>query len=135
MFFSEPALWRGLELTAESLDDAEDEGLAWEWFAAKASLLRRVGGFVQHLKYSELVDNDEGDAQLVLDMQQMAASFGSDWRLGSSVLAHLSPASLQALCLEGGPVDAAAAAERCAAAACAPAAPGGLAHEQLFRGR
>ena len=72
---------------------------------------RQGGGFVQHLQYSELVDNDEGDAQLVLDMQRVAGDCGSDWRLGSSVLAHLSPASLHLLRLEGGPVDAAAAAE------------------------
>jgi len=39
MFYSEPALWRSLELTADSLDKAYADGQAQQWFAARASLL------------------------------------------------------------------------------------------------
>ncbi len=121
MFYSEPALWRSLELTADSLDKAYADGQAQQWFAARASLLRRVGGFVQHLLYSEALedfytqaldeeDTDEDQDHGLPNMQQLAADSGGEWQLGSSVLAHLSPASLQCLHLDWVAVDAAAAA-------------------------
>lgn len=107
VFYSEPALWRELSLLAESLDEAEEAGQAAHWFAAKTCLLQRVGGFVQHLHYSELVGTG-GDEPEPLQVQQLAVRAGSSWRLSSSVLGQLSPASLQTLWLQGGPVDVAA---------------------------
>ncbi|KAI7838892.1 hypothetical protein COHA_007357 [Chlorella ohadii] len=111
MFYSEPALWQSLELTAASLKWADAESHARQWFAAKASLLRRVGGFVQHLRYSQVLDVEEEEEEEeedeeekedsgMLDMQQLAADCGIEWQLGSSVLAHLSPTTLQSLHLQ-----------------------------------
>lgn len=113
VFFSEPALREGLELTARSLGKAESEGKAQQWFATQASLLRRIGGFVQHLGYSQRFTTTDyatvsWDDPLI-DMQQLAAASGMEWQLGS-VLAHLNPASLRSLYLEWTSVDAAAAA-------------------------
>lgn len=107
VFYSEPALWRELSVLAESLDEAEEAGQAAHWFAAKARLLQRVGGFVQHLHYSELVGTG-GDEPEPQEVQQLAARAGSSWRLSSSVLAQLSPASLQTVRLQGGAVEVAA---------------------------
>ncbi|KAI7838717.1 hypothetical protein COHA_007513 [Chlorella ohadii] len=112
VFYSELALWRSLELTAASLNEAAEAGQACQWFAAKASLLRRVGDFVQHLSLSQMLEEEsrgESDG-IVLDMQQLAAGISAEWRLSSSVLAHLSPSTLQSLRLEWATVDAAAAA-------------------------
>ena len=92
VFFSEPALWRELELAAKSLIVADEQGQAAQWFAAKARLLPRVGGFVQRLRY-----------------QGPGWGFSDDWQLNSSVLAHFSPSTLQSLHLEYAEVDAAAA--------------------------
>ncbi len=118
VFYSEPDLWRSLELTAESLDAAYAEGKARQWFAARANLLRRVGRFVQHLSHSEALEDfdddmlevDDSDEGQQVKLQQLAAASGSQWRLGSSVLAHLSPAALQSLSLEWPTLVAAAAA-------------------------
>ena len=74
VFFSEPALWRELELTAKSLDEADYMGRAAHWFAAKARLLRRAGGFVQHLQYNEFLDLGPEEEEMVLDMRRVAAS-------------------------------------------------------------
>ncbi len=112
VFYSEPALWRSLELSAASLDKAAEAGQAQQWFAIKANLLRRVGNFVQHLSFSQMLEEEsrgESDG-IVLDMQQLAAGIAAEWRLSSSVLAHLSPRTLQSLRLEWATVDAAAAA-------------------------
>ncbi|KAI7839857.1 hypothetical protein COHA_006420 [Chlorella ohadii] len=109
VFYSEPAVWRSLELTATSLQKSATEGQAPQWFAAKARLLRLIGGFVQRLFYSQMIadENQEWD---IIDMQQLAADGASEWQLGSSVLAQLSTASLEWLHLEWASVDAAAAA-------------------------
>ncbi len=90
MFYSEPALWQSLELTAASLKWADAESHARQWFAAKASLLRRVGGFVQHLRYSQVLDVEEEEEEEedeeekedsgMLDMQQLAADCGIEWQ-------------------------------------------------------
>ncbi len=113
VFYWEPAVWRSLQLTATSLQKAATEGQVQEWFAAKGSLLRHIGEFVQQLYYSQMIAKESymgaGDA-VMLDMQQLAADSSSEWQLGSSVLAHLSPASLEWLHLEWASVDAAAAA-------------------------
>ncbi len=106
VFYSEPALWRSLYLTAYSLYDAHEDGQAQQWFAARADLLRRVGGFVQQLShvYEPAPDVDE-----YLDVEQVAAASSTDWQLSSCALVHLSPAALQSLRLEWTAVDAAAA--------------------------
>ncbi len=109
VFYSEPALWRSLELTAESLYDAHADGAAGQWFAAKALLLRRVGGLVRQLNYSQEPIPEEDDEYT--PVEQVAAASNTDWRLSSSVLAHLSPASLQSLRLDWVPVDAVTAAQ------------------------
>ncbi len=108
LFYSEPALWRSLELPAKSLAYANVAGRAQQWFAAKARLLRRVGGFVQHLKYKRTQSYFQDGYNKMLDVQQVAADCGGEWQLGSSVLAHLS--TVQSLRLEWITVDAAAAA-------------------------
>ncbi len=113
VFYSEPALWWSLELTAESLDKVDVDSQAEEWFAAKASLLRRIGRFVQRLCYSQMLEDDTypgADDGISIDAEQVAADWGAEWQLGSSVLAHLSPATLQSLRLEWAPADAATAA-------------------------
>ncbi len=113
VFYSEPELWHFLALTVESLDTAREVGQTRQWFAAKALLLRRIGGFVQHLRCSQLlVEDSHPDAYdgTLIDMQQLAADSGAEWQLGSSVLAHLSPATLQSLRLGWVLVDAGAAA-------------------------
>lgn len=98
-------------LTAISLGVAAATGQPRRWFDAKARLLRRVGGFVQHMLVDELLGWDpEGNDPIYIDMQQLAAQSGSGWQLGSDVLAHLSPSGLQYLGLQGVAVDAAAAA-------------------------
>lgn len=114
MFFSEPSLWRSLDLTAESLRAAADGGQAVQWFASKACLLQRVGRFVQHLKYSrrmkidveeEEAEEEEEPMMEIVDMQLLAVFNGVGWQLSSSVLAQLSPAALQSLTLEGADAD------------------------------
>ncbi len=104
VFYSEPDFWRCVELVAEPLDRAASQGQARQCFAAQASVLRRVGGFVQHLCCSQVLGT--GGDKTPLDTAQLAADSGSEWQLGSSVLAHLSPATLQSLRLEWVPVDA-----------------------------
>ncbi len=81
-----------------------------QWFATKASLLRCVGRFAQRVFYSQMYTIYYG-IQEFLDGQQLAADIGSEWQLSSSVLAQLSPATLQSLRLYWVAVDAAAAAE------------------------
>ena len=72
--------------------EVQSEDEAKQWYAAKSGLLPRVGGFVQRLRYLG-----------------PGWGFSDDWRLSSSVLAHLSPSALQSLQLEHAEVDAAAA--------------------------
>ena len=98
VFYNEPTVWRFFVLDFESLDEAEAEGQAWKWFAAKARLLRCVGHFVQHLDYRQVYSIDGEEA--VVDVRRLAAESGVVWRLSSSVLAHLSPASLHTLHLD-----------------------------------
>lgn len=113
VFYSEPALWGELVLDAASLLWADQKGQSAQWFECKARLLQRIGGCVQQLVYSQMLEWPGGQVGLqreTLDMQQLAARSGSEWQLGSSVLACLSPASLQSLILKDTPLDAAAAA-------------------------
>lgn len=62
VFFSEPALWRRLTLTIQSLNRARAKrrNKAAQWFACTAGLLRRVGGLVQRLRYIDRYQDDEG---------------------------------------------------------------------------
>ena len=108
MFFSEPGLWRELLLNGASLFMVLNE--AREWFAAKARLLSRVGGFVQRLHYIAAQDCRCHGGK-ACDIELEAAECGSDWQLGSSVLARLNPATLQTLQIEVTTMNAAAAAE------------------------
>ncbi|KAI7842034.1 hypothetical protein COHA_004235 [Chlorella ohadii] len=107
VFYSEPALWRYLELAAESLHRANEAGQVQQWCAAKAGLLRRVGTLVHHMSYTQQLWTERGD--VYLDDKIPAAARGHDWQLSSSVLAHLSPAILQSLRLEAVECDPAAA--------------------------
>ena len=107
VFYSEPALWRYLELAAESLHRANEAGQVQQWCAAKAGLLRRVGTLVHHMSYTQQLWTERGD--VYLDDKIPAAARGHDWQLSSSVLAHLSPAILQSLRFEAVECDPAAA--------------------------
>lgn len=76
VFYSEPEFWRSLELTAASVNKADGEGQAQQWFAAKALLLHRIGGFVQRLLYSHVVEKKTSEGEddcVMLDIQQLAA--------------------------------------------------------------
>lgn len=113
VFYSEPALWGELVLDAASLLWADQKGQSAHWFECKARLLQRIGGCVHQLVYSQMLEWPGGHVGLQresVDMEQLAARRGSEWQLGSSVLACLSPASLQVLILKEAPLDAAAAA-------------------------
>ncbi|PRW39140.1 kinase domain [Chlorella sorokiniana] len=114
IFFSEPALWHQLALTADSLEHACDKRKAGQWFSCKAALLRRVGGFVQGLRYAELLKHEEQeDPQDFIDFTMLGEAAEhywatGGWQLSRSVLAHLSPGTLQSLRLVLEGADAAA---------------------------
>lgn len=67
VYFSEPALWRSLELNGDDLHAAAKAGQAAEWFSTQRALLQRIGSFLTELS---VVDGCEVEVAGEWDWQQ-----------------------------------------------------------------
>ena len=105
VLYSEPALWRYVELSGKALAAAAEAGQSAQWFSTQRAMLQRIGGFVAELIVIDacVVEVAGRRKRECGALQRMAQECGSNWQLTRDVLSHLSPSSLTSLGLLWGP--------------------------------